>query len=58
LTVERAKAFKDFGNSCFGESSLLVYDDLRKQAALAKQGKARKFIQKLNTIINDGKATA
>jgi hypothetical protein len=35
LAVERAKAFKDFGNSCFGQSSLSksVYDDLRKQAA-------------------------
>jgi hypothetical protein len=41
LAVERAKAFKDFGNSCFGQSSLSsVYDDLRKQAAaLAKLGK-------------------
>jgi tetratricopeptide (TPR) repeat protein len=61
LTVERAKAFKDFGNSCFGESSLSksVYDDLRKQAgALAKQGKHGEAIQKLTTIINDGKATA
>jgi tetratricopeptide (TPR) repeat protein len=61
LTVERAKAFKDFGNSCFGESSLSksVYDDLRKQAAaLTKQGKQGEAIQKLTTIINDGKATA
>ena len=61
LAVERAKAFKDFGNSCFGESSLSksVYDDLRKQAAaLAKQGKQGEVIQKLTTIINDGKATA
>ena len=60
LTVERAKAFKDFGNSCFGESSLskTVYDDLRKQAAgLAKQGKHGEAIAKLRTIINDGKAT-
>ena len=61
LTVERAKAFKDFGNSCFGESNLSksVYDDLRKQAAtLVKQGKQGEAIQKLTTIINDGKATA
>lgn len=61
LAVERAKAFKDFGNSCFGQSSLSksVYDDLRKQAAaLAKQGKQGEAIQKLTTIINDGKATA
>jgi hypothetical protein len=61
LAVERAKAFKDFGNSCFGETSLSkgVYDDLRKQAAvLAKQGKQGESIVKLTTIINDGKATA
>jgi tetratricopeptide (TPR) repeat protein len=61
LAVERAKAFKDFGNSCFGESSLSksVYDDLRKQATvLAKQGKQGEAILKLKTIINDGKATA
>jgi hypothetical protein len=61
LAVERAKAFKDFGNSCFGESSLSkgVYDDLRKQAViLSKQGKQGEAITKLTTIINDGKATA
>ena len=61
LAVERAKAFKDFGNSCFGESSLSksVYDDLRKEATfLAKQGKQGEAIVKWNTIINDGKATA
>ncbi|MFV8379254.1 tetratricopeptide repeat protein [Flavobacterium sp. LB3R33] len=61
LAVERAKSFKDFGNSCFGESGLSksVYDDLRKQAAtLAKQGKQGEAIQKLTTIINDGNATA
>jgi tetratricopeptide (TPR) repeat protein len=61
LAVERAKAFKDFGNSCFGETSLSksVYDDLRKQATvLAKQGKQGEAIMKLTTIINDGKATA
>ena len=60
LAVERAKAFKDFGDSCFGESSLSksVYNDLRKQATvLAKQGKQGEVIQKLTTIINDGKAT-
>ena len=61
LAVERAKAYKDFGNSCFGESSLSksVYEDLRKQATvLAKQGKHGEAITKLTTIINDGKATA
>ena len=61
LAVERGKAFKDFGDTCFGESSLSksVYDDLRKQAAvLAKQGKQGEAISKLTIIINDGKATA
>lgn len=61
LAVERAKAFKDFGTSCFGESSLSksVYNDLRKQATvLAKQGKQGEAINKLITIINDGRATA
>ncbi|RTY75429.1 tetratricopeptide repeat protein [Flavobacterium sp. LS1R10] len=61
LAVERTKAFRDFGNSCFGETSLSksVYDDLRKQAAmLAKQGMQGEAITKLTTIINDGKATA
>jgi tetratricopeptide (TPR) repeat protein len=59
--MERSKAFKDFGNSCFGETSLSkgVYDDLRKQAALlSKQGKYGEAITKLTTMINDGKATA
>ena len=61
LAVERGKEFKDFGDNCFGESSLSksVYDDLRKQAAvLAKQGKQGEAISKLTIIINDGKATA
>ena len=61
LAIERAKAFKDFGNSCFGESNLsnAVYEDLRKQAtSLARQGKQGDAITKLMTIINDGKATA
>jgi hypothetical protein len=61
LAMERSKAFKDFGNSCFGETGLsrVVYDDLRKQAALlTKQGKHGEVIEKLTTIINDGKATA
>ena len=61
LAVERAKAFKDFGTSCFGESNLskAVYEDLRKQAALlAKQAKQGEAITKLMTIINDGKASA
>ena len=61
LALERSKAFKDFGNSCFDETGLskLVYSDLRKEATLlAKQGKQGDAIAKLTTIINDGKATA
>lgn len=61
LAVERNKAFKDFGNSCFGETSVssTTYIDLRKQASsLAKQGKHGDAIAKLNMIINDGKANA
>ncbi len=61
LVVERAKAFKDFGNSCFGESTLsrAVYEDLRNQATLlSKQGKPSEAITKLATIINDNKANA
>ena len=61
LAVERNKAFKDFGNSCFGETSVssTTYIDLRKQASsLAKQGKHGDAIAKLSMIINDGKANA
>ncbi|MNS01506.1 hypothetical protein D3C72_327890 [compost metagenome] len=61
LAVERSKAFKDFGNSCFGETSVssATYTDLRKQASsLAKQGKHGEAISKLSSIINDGKANA
>ena len=61
LAVERVKAFKDFGNSCFGESNLstAVYEDLRKQATLLKKKRKKKEkITKLMIIINDGKATA
>ena len=61
LAMERSKAFKDFGDNCFGESnfSKSLFDDLRRQAAiLAKHGKQGEAIVKLTTIINDGKATA
>ena len=61
LVVERAKAFKDFGDSCFSESNLSksIYDDLRKQASmLSKTGQQGEAISKLTIIINDGKATA
>lgn len=61
LAVERNKAFKDFGNSCFGETNVssATYTDLRKQASsLVKQGKHGEAIAKLSMIINDGKANA
>jgi tetratricopeptide (TPR) repeat protein len=61
LAMERAKAFKDFGDNCFGDSSLSksIYDDLRKQAfSLSKKGKYGEAITKFTMIINDGKATA
>ncbi len=60
LAVERSKTFKDFGDSCFGETSVseATYVDLRKQASnLVKQGKYGEAIVKWATIINDGKAT-
>jgi hypothetical protein len=60
LPIERSKAFKDFGNNCFGETSVFdaTYIDLRKQASnLVKQAKYGEAIAKLSTIINDGKAT-
>ncbi len=60
LTVERSKAFKDSGNSCFGETSTssAVYADLRNQASLLiKKAKYGDAIAKLGMIVNDGKAT-
>ena len=61
LPAEQSKAFKDFGNSCYGETSLSqsIYADLRTQAAtLAKQGKPAEAITQLLTVVNDGQATA
>lgn len=61
LLIERSKAFKDFGSSCFGETSVsnATYSGLRKEALdFAKQGKYGQVIAKLTTIINDGKASA
>ena len=61
LAVERAKAFKDYGASCFSESNLstAIYEDLRKQAGvLSKEGKIGDAITKLMIVLNDGKATA
>ncbi|OXA70688.1 hypothetical protein B0A67_14880 [Flavobacterium aquidurense] len=61
LPVEKNKAYKDFGNSCYNDADISknVYNDLRTQASiLIKLQKYNEAIQKLNTIINDGKATA
>ena len=61
LAIERSKAFKDFGKKCFEETgaSNVVCNSLRKQAAdLVKQGFYGAAIAKLNTIINEDKATA
>ncbi|WP_035671952.1 M48 family metallopeptidase [Flavobacterium sp. 83] len=61
LAIERSKAFKDFGNSCYNETgaSNVFYGTLRKQASdLAKQGLYGAAITKWNAIINNNKATA
>lgn len=61
LPIEKSKVYKDFGNSCYNDADISknVYNDLRTQAsALIKLQKYNEAIPKLNTIINDGKATA
>ena len=61
LNEERAKAFKDFGTTCFSETgaSNAVNSDLRIQAAvLAKKGNYGAAIAKMNAIINNGKGAA
>lgn len=61
LAVEKTKAYKDFGNACYKDEDISknVYSDLRKQASLLiKQQKYNEAIPKLNSIINDEKATA
>lgn len=61
LPIEKNKVYKDFGNACYGDADISknVYNDLRTQAAaLIKLQKYNEAIPKLNTIINDGKATA
>lgn len=61
LPIEKNKAYKDFGNTCYKDVDISknVYNDLRTQiSALIKAQKYNEAIQKLNTIINDGKATA
>ncbi|MFH6991434.1 tetratricopeptide repeat protein [Flavobacterium sp. FlaQc-48] len=61
LPIEKTKVYKDFGNTCYKDADISknVYNDLRIQAsALIKLQKYNEAIPKLNTIINDGKATA
>ncbi|OIV40825.1 tetratricopeptide repeat protein [Flavobacterium johnsoniae] len=61
LAVEKTKVYKDFGNACYKDADISknVYSDLRSQVSgLIKQQKYNEAIPKLNTIINDGKATA
>ncbi|OXE97131.1 hypothetical protein BC749_11265 [Flavobacterium araucananum] len=61
LPIEKNKEYKDFGNSCYKDVDISknVYNDLRTQvSSLIKQQKYNEAIQKLNTIINDQKATA
>lgn len=60
LTEERNKVFKDFGNQCFGETSVSAstYAEIRNQAnQFARLGKHGEAISKWLTIVNDGKAS-
>ena len=59
LTVEKSKAYTDFGNSCLKEigTSDKIYSDLRNQATnLVKQGKFAEAIDKIGIIVVYGKA--
>ncbi|SNR90298.1 M48 family metallopeptidase [Flavobacterium sp. ov086] len=61
LAIEKNKVYKDFGNTCYKDADISknVFNDLRAQiASLIKAQKYNEAIPKLNTIINDGKATA
>lgn len=61
LAVEKTKVYKDFGNACYKDADISknVYNDLRNQvSSLIKQQKYNEAIPKLNTIINEGKASA
>ncbi|WP_431241619.1 tetratricopeptide repeat protein [Flavobacterium sp. P21] len=61
LQIEKNKVYKDFGNTCYKDADISknVFNDLRKEAStLIKQQKYNEAIPKLNTIINEGKATA
>lgn len=59
LSIEKSKAFKDFGNACFKETgaSNTMYSDLRKQASdLVKQGQYGAAIDKSLNIVVNGQA--
>lgn len=61
LAVEKTKVYKDFGNACYKDADISknVFNDLRAQSAsLIKAQKYNEAIPKLNTIVNEGKATA
>ncbi len=61
LAIEKAKAFKDYGNACFKETgaSNTMYLDLRNQANdLAKQGQYGAAIDKLLVIVVNGQSNS
>ncbi|MBA0883071.1 tetratricopeptide repeat protein [Flavobacterium undicola] len=61
LPMERAKAYKDFGASCFEETGIAnaVFNDLRTKAANnIKKGDYSSVIKNYNEIVNQQKATA
>jgi hypothetical protein len=61
LPMERAKAYKDFGASCFEETGIAktVFNDLRVKASNnIKKGDYSSAIKNYNEIVNQQKATA
>lgn len=61
LPMEQAKAYKDFGASCFEETGIAntVFNDLRAKAANnLKKGDYGSAIKNYNEIVNQQKATA
>jgi tetratricopeptide (TPR) repeat protein len=61
LSIEQAKIYKDFGNSCLGESNVSkdVYTDIRAKASnFVQKGDYGNAITQYSIIINDAKATA
>lgn len=61
LAMEKIKAYKDYGSSCYNDTNISknIYSDLRSQASkLIKAQKYGEAIALLNTVIADKKATA